>query len=97
MSNPASTPEISQADVDSLLGQLRELYSLIAAIREEITPIEADLSRVYEEFQAVVGGLRRQSMRLQAEIVNLRVQIEHLIQEEDDAIEENDAEKELRG
>ncbi|MGB3640164.1 MAG: hypothetical protein WBA39_21680, partial [Rivularia sp. (in: cyanobacteria)] len=77
--------EICQSDVDDLLGQLQGIRFSISAARESIAPLEANLAEAYNEFQAVVGGLRRQSMRLQAEITSLRIQIKRSTQDEDDS------------
>jgi predicted nucleic acid-binding Zn-ribbon protein len=89
-----STSEITQGDIDNLLAQMQKLRQGITTARESIAPLEANLAETYNEFQAVVGVLRRQSMRLQAEITSLRIQIKRFIQDEDDApqedIEDND-------
>lgn len=81
--------EISQSDVDDLLGQLQQIRSSITAARESIAPLQANLAETYNEFQAVVGALRRQSMRLQAEITSLRIQIKRSTQDEDNAPQED--------
>ncbi|MEM7578327.1 MAG: hypothetical protein AAF316_00495 [Cyanobacteria bacterium P01_A01_bin.80] len=89
-----STSETTQGDIDNLLAQMQKLRQGITTARESIAPLEANLAETYNEFQAVVGGLRRQSMRLQAEITSLRIQIKRSTQDEDDApqedIEDND-------
>ncbi len=77
--------EISQSNVDDLLGHLQTIRFSIATARESIAPLEANLAETYNEFQAVVGGLRRQSVRLQAEIASLRIQIKRFTEDEDDA------------
>jgi hypothetical protein len=87
MTNPASTSEITQANVDNLLAQLQQLRQEITIARLTIAPLEANLIEAYNEFQAVVGALRRHSMRLQAEISYLRNQIERFTQDEDDTQE----------
>lgn len=84
MTNPASTSNITQADVDHLLTQLQQLRQGITTARETMTPMSANLAEAYNEFQAVVGALRRHSMRLQAEIASLRTQIERFTHVEDD-------------
>jgi hypothetical protein len=89
MTNHASTPAITQAEVDNLLMQLQQLRSSITTVRETIAPLEANLATAYNEFQAVVGALRRHSMRLQVEIVSLRTQIERFTQDEDDGQEQD--------
>lgn len=89
MTNSAST--ITQTEVDALLGQLQQLRQQIAIARETIAPLEANLAEVYDEFQAVVGGLRRQSMRLQAEIATLRAQIDRFSHDQDDTLEPDES------
>lgn len=81
--------QISQSDVDDLIGQLQQIRFSITTARESIAPLQANLAETYNEFKAVVGGLRRQSMRLQAEITSLRIQIKRFTQDEDDAPQEN--------
>ena len=54
--------EISQSDVDDLLKQLQDIRFSITTARESIAPLQANLAETYNEFQAVVGGLRRQSI-----------------------------------
>ena len=89
MTNSAST--ITQTEVDALLRQLQELRQQIATARETIAPLETNLAEVYDEFQAVVGGLRRQSMRLQAEIATLRAQIDRFSHDQDDTLEPDES------
>ncbi|MBD2205553.1 hypothetical protein H6G33_24740 [Calothrix sp. FACHB-1219] len=84
MTNYPSTSAITQAELDKLLTQLQQLRSSITTARETIAPLETNLAAAYNEFQAVVGTLRRQSMRLQAEISSLRSQIQRFTQDEDD-------------
>jgi|GEM_PF-2544403 predicted nucleic acid-binding Zn-ribbon protein len=93
MTNSAST--IIQTEVDALLRQLQELRQQIAIARETIAPLEANLAEVYDEFQAVVGGLRRQSMRLQAEIATLRAQIDRFSHDQDDTLEPDESNDKL--
>ncbi|HAX75200.1 MAG TPA: hypothetical protein DCY88_05020 [Cyanobacteria bacterium UBA11372] len=88
MTNSAST--IAQTDVDRLLRQLQQLRQEIAIARETIAPLETNLAAVYDEFQAVVGELRRQSMRLQAEIATLRAQIDRFSHNQDDTLEQDE-------
>lgn len=88
MTNSAST--IAQTDVDRLLRQLQQLRQQIAIARETIAPLETNLAAVYDEFQAVVGELRRQSMRLQAEIATLRAQIDRFSHNQDDTLEQDE-------
>lgn len=88
MTHSAST--IAQTEVDALLRQLQELRQQIAIARETIAPLETNLAEVYDEFQAVVGGLRRHSMRLQAEIATLRAQIDRFSHDRDDNTPEQD-------
>lgn len=90
MTNSASTSEITQGGIDNLLAQLQQLRSSIATARESIAPLEANLAEAFNEFQAVVGGLRRSSLRLQAEIATLRAQIERLTNIEDDTQEQDE-------
>jgi predicted nucleic acid-binding Zn-ribbon protein len=82
MSN-ASISEITQGDIDKLLAQMQQLRQEITTARENIAPLEANLAETYNEFQAVVGTLRRGSMRLQAEIASLRSQIQRFTDEND--------------
>ncbi|MCF2151450.1 hypothetical protein IQ276_034575 [Desmonostoc muscorum LEGE 12446] len=84
MTNYPSTSAITQAELEKLLMQLQQLRSSITTARETIAPLETNLAAAYNEFQAVVGTLRRQSMRLQAEIASLRSQIQCFTQDEDD-------------
>lgn len=84
MKNYPSTSAITQAELYNLLTQLQQLRSSITTARETIAPLETNLAGAYNEFQAVVGALRRQSMRLQAEIASLRSQIQRFTQDEDD-------------
>ncbi|MEP0885180.1 hypothetical protein NDI49_26880 [Trichocoleus sp. ST-U3] len=93
MTNSAST--ITQTDVDALLRQLQQLRQQIAIARETIAPLEANLAEVYDEFQAVVGGLRRQSMRLQAEIATLRAQIDRFSHDQDETLEQDESDNKL--
>ncbi|MEQ8974156.1 MAG: hypothetical protein RIE73_27645 [Coleofasciculus sp. C1-SOL-03] len=93
MTDSAST--ITQTQVDALLGQLQELRQQIAIARETIAPLEANLVAVYDEFQAVVGGLRRQSMRLQTEIATLRTQIDRFTHDPDDSLESDEGNDQL--
>ena len=67
---------ITQADVDVLLVRLQGLREQIAAAREALAPLEANLVLAYDQFQAVVGLLRRQALHLQAEIATLRARID---------------------
>jgi chromosome segregation ATPase len=83
MTNP--TPTINQQDIDILLVQLKELREQITLVRAEIAPLETKLKQSHDEFQAVVGATRRQSMRIQAEISNLRAQINSLQSDESDS------------
>jgi chromosome segregation ATPase len=83
MTNP--TPTINQQDIDISLAQLKELRKQITLRRAEIAPLETQLKQSHDEFQAVVGATRRQSMRLQAEISNLRAQISSLQSDGDDS------------
>lgn len=87
MSDPASTTTVTQTDIDTLLGQLKALREQIVAARDAIAPLETNLKQSYDEFQVVVGAARRQSMRLQSEIANLRARINSLHSEADDSIE----------
>jgi len=87
-----STSEITQGDIDNLLAQMQKLRQGITTARKSIAPLEENLAETYNEFQAVVGGLRRQSMRLQAEIASLRIQIKRFTQDEDDAPQHEDIE-----
>lgn len=80
-----STP--TQKDIDTLLVQLKDLREQIKTARAEIAPLEANLKQSYDEFQVVVGAARRQSMRLQAELANLRARINILHDDVDDAID----------
>ncbi|MEH2218250.1 MAG: hypothetical protein V7K72_14260 [Nostoc sp.] len=84
MKNYPSTSAITQAELEKLLTQLQQLRSSITTAQETIAPLETNLAAAYNEFQAVVGTLRRQSMRLQAEIASLRSQIQRFTQDEDD-------------
>ncbi|NER31749.1 MAG: hypothetical protein F6J89_30095, partial [Symploca sp. SIO1C4] len=93
MTNSAST--ITQTEVDALVRHLQELRQQISTARETIAPLEANLAEVYDEFQVVVGGLRRQSMRLQAEIVTLRVQIDCFTHDQDDTLEQDESNDKL--
>jgi len=81
---------ITQTDVDTVLRELQHLRQQIAIARETIAPLEANLAAVYDEFQAVVGGLRRQSMRLQTEIATLRTQIDRFTHDSDDSLESDE-------
>ncbi|WP_392482755.1 hypothetical protein [Nostoc sp. C110] len=84
MKNYPSTSAITQAELEKLLTQLQQLRSSITTARETIAPLETNLAAAYNEFQAVVGALRRHSMRLQAEIFSLRSQIQRFTQDADD-------------
>jgi hypothetical protein len=87
-----STSKITQGDIEKLLAQTQQLRQEITAARENIAPLEANLTETYNEFQAVVGTLRRHSLRLQAEIALLRSQIQRFSQEEEEIsqVEEED-------
>ncbi|NJL62397.1 MAG: hypothetical protein HC903_11860 [Methylacidiphilales bacterium] len=84
-----STSEIIQGDIDNLLVQMQQLRQGITTARENIAPLETNLAETYNEFQAVVGTLRRGSMRLQAEIASLRSQIQRFTQDEEDASQQD--------
>ncbi|MEQ8961523.1 MAG: hypothetical protein RLP02_26955 [Coleofasciculus sp. C2-GNP5-27] len=86
---------ITQTDVDTVLRELQHLRQQIAIARETIAPLEANLAAVYDEFQAVVGGLRRQSMRLQTEIATLRTQIDRFTHDLDDSKESDEGNDQL--
>ena len=92
-----STSEITQGDIDNLLAQMQKLRQGITTARKSIAPLEENLAETYNEFQAVVGGLRRQSMRLQKEITSLRIQIKRFTQNEDDASQHEDIEDDSFG
>jgi hypothetical protein len=83
MKKPASISEISQTDINTLLPQLQQLRQEITTARDQLAPLEANLVETYNEFQAVVGALRRHSMRLGAEIASLRMQIEYFTHQND--------------
>lgn len=85
MKKPASMLEISQADINTLLAQLQQLRQEITTARSTLAPLEANLAETFNEFQAVVGALRRHSMRLGAEIASIRIQIESFTHQEDNA------------
>lgn len=87
MTDSTPTQTITQQDIDTLLGQLKDLREQITTAREAIDPLKANLKQSYDEFQVVVGAARRQSMRLQAEIDNLRNRINSLHDDADDAID----------
>jgi len=87
MSDPAPTQTVIQQDIDTLLKQLKDLREQITVARAEIAPLEANLKQSYDDFQIVVGAARRQSMRLQSEIANLRARINSLHDDADDPIE----------
>lgn len=87
----ASTSQITQGNIDYLLAQMQQLRQEITAARDNIAPLEANFAETYNEFQAVVGVLRRVSMRLQAEITLLRSQIQRFTHNEDD-VPQQDAE-----
>ncbi|MEC4815141.1 MAG: hypothetical protein SAK29_17975 [Scytonema sp. PMC 1069.18] len=56
--------------------RLQELRQQIATARSVIMPLEVNLVETDHEFQAVVGTLSRQSMRLQAENRNSELEVE---------------------
>jgi chromosome segregation ATPase len=87
MTDLTLTQPITQSSIDTLLGQLQNLREQIKAARSEIAPLETNLKQSYDEFQVVVGAARRQSMRLQSEIANLRTRIHSLQDDDDNAIE----------
>ena len=87
MTDPTLTHPITQSSIDTLLEQLQDLREQIKAARAEISPLETNLKLSYDEFQVVVGATRRQSMRFQSEIANLRARIHSLQDDGDNAIE----------
>lgn len=87
MNDSAQTQTVTQQDIDTLLKQLKGLREQIMGARAEIDPLEANLKQSYDDFQVVVGAARRQSMRLQSEIANLRARIDSLRNDADDWIE----------
>ncbi len=87
MTDPTLTQPITQPTIDTLLGQLQDLREQIKTARAEIAPLETNLKQSYDEFQVVVGAARRQSMRLQSEMANLRARIHSLQNDADDPIE----------
>ncbi len=95
MSDPTLTPTITQQDVEVLLGELKELRERIKAARTAIAPLETHLKQAYDEFQNFVGAARRQSMRLDAEINNLRDRIDSLNSDPEDFSEFDSPPKEL--
>ena len=82
---------ITQADIDAILERIQHQRQQIATMRESLTPLESNLTETYEDFQAAVGNIRRQSMRLQSEIANLRAQIDSFNQDQidDDEIDQS--------
>ena len=76
--------DITQDHVNVLLARMKELREQIATAREAVAPLEANLALAFEEFQTVVGQLRRQAVRLQAQIRTLRVQIDAASRDQDD-------------
>lgn len=87
MTDPTLTQPITQPTIDTLLGQLQDLREQIKTARAEIAPLETNLKQSYDEFQVMVGAARRQSMRLQSEMANLRARIQSLQNDADDPIE----------
>jgi predicted RNase H-like nuclease (RuvC/YqgF family) len=87
MANAAMPTQITQQDVDSLIEQLHMLREQIIEARAAIVPLQENLARVHEEYQEYVGSLRRNEMRLQAEI---RILTDRL---EDEEIDESDREQ----
>jgi chaperonin cofactor prefoldin len=65
---------------------MQQLSQGITTVRDNISPLEANLAETYNEFQAIVGTLRRQELRLQAEIALLRSQIQRFIHDEDNTL-----------
>ncbi len=98
MINSVSDIAITQADIDALLARLKELREQITAARETIAPLEANLALAYDEFQAVVGHLRREALRFQAEIASLRYRIDGLGRTQDEIpdVDDEDAYREAR-
>ncbi len=78
MVNSTSPSKVTQDVINALLSPLKEMREQIAQVRQAISPLENNLKTAYEEFQAVVGGARRQFMRFQAEIANLQAQLKSL-------------------
>lgn len=76
------TSTVIQADIDQVLIVLKELRQQLTTVWEALEPLEVSLNQTYEEFQDAVGGPRRQSMRLQSEIANLRAQIDSFEQDQ---------------
>jgi len=85
LTEPTLVPVITQSNIDALLLRLKELREQTASAREAIAPLEANLALTYDEFQAVVGRLRRQAIRLQAEIATLRAQIDGVGRDQDES------------
>ena len=96
MTDSTSTQTITQQDVDILLEHLKELRAEIQAARKAISPLEENLKLAFEAFQVMVGGARRQSMRLQAEIANLRTRIQSLNSQDDDLLDFDSSDEDTR-
>lgn len=87
MTDLTSTQTITQKDIDGLLQQLKVLREQIEVARKSIAPLEENLKQAFDSFQIFVGAARRQSMRVQAEIANLRIQISNLNSNEEDFLD----------
>lgn len=82
---------IIQADIDAILERIQVQRQQIEVVRESLMPLEDNLIETYDAFQVAVGDVRRQSMRLQSEIANLRAQIDSFNQDQidDDEIDQS--------
>jgi len=77
-------PAITQETVDALLVGLRELRKVIAGKQQVITPLEVDLARAYDEYQAAVGRLRRHAAWLETEIADVCARLEGIDEDQED-------------
>jgi hypothetical protein len=69
-------PVISQLDVDALLVRLQESLREIDTARLAVAPLEAGLTMAYNDYQAIVGRIYRETNRLQMEIDVIRARID---------------------
>jgi hypothetical protein len=67
-----STDTITQEQVSALLERLQQLHQQIHRTRQELAPIEKNLTQVYKKYQVAIGHLQRENYQLQTKIAILQ-------------------------
>lgn len=99
MSTPIAVPPnpVTEADVEALLMRIKETRQQIAAAREALVPLEANLRKVADAYKKAIGPLHRRVMYLEAEISSLQAEIDHPLPEPEEEIGSSQAQKSAEG